>query len=72
MRNIPLQSLQILWAIVSRAEIVTIFEPKIVKISERNINMIQKLTNLQGYIFNIIAIKLCFLLIHYVAFRCGD
>ena len=39
MENIALRSLHILYMFVLRAEIVTIFEPKMVTISARNTNI---------------------------------
>ena len=55
MEDIALQSLQILYTFVSRAEIATIFGPKMVSI-------IQNLRTLRDYIFRIVqhfATKLC-------------
>jgi hypothetical protein len=50
---IALRSLHILYMFVLRADIVTIFEPKMVTISARNTNIykICKRCNLQDYIF---------------------
>jgi hypothetical protein len=51
MENIALRSLHILCMFVLRAEIVTIFEPKMVTISARNYKHTQNLQTLQDYIF---------------------
>jgi hypothetical protein len=48
MENIALRSLHILYMFVLRAEIVTIFEPKMVTISARNTN-IYKICNTRLY-----------------------
>jgi hypothetical protein len=49
-----LQSLQILYTFVLRAEIATIFGPNVVAISARKYKSIQNLRTLQGCIFHIL------------------
>jgi hypothetical protein len=64
--NISLRSLQTLYMFVLRAEIVTIFEPKMVTISARNTNIYKlckvifsKLYNILQPNFAILLISLC-------------